>query len=918
MSHAIDERKQFRILFNDFVSRTVDLDLITPGEDARRLIVRFGSALAALSFVFTYIIVPRYATSPYSHTRLSQLAWSDEEFLISATMALAGLCAVMSWNTVFPDRRDSLILGLIPIRRRTMMAARAAAIATVLAIVIATLNLLTGISFPFVLAIGVFDGLARFVTWWAVLLASGAFVFCAFLAIQAIASQLLPWRRYLQMSGILQMGALFAVLSYFFLAPAFDQPDPPRYIPSFWFVGLLHVLRADSTPLFASLAREAAASLAVIPIACALFALSWVRDVRRIVEAPDIVPARRPWLANKIARLLCPAPFARAILLFTARTAARSRQHRLMIAIYGSFGFALSLAFCKSLLGVGSQRWHEPNLPMLIAGVLLLAIAISGLKSVFALPSNVRANWIFRITAVHRPKAYFAAVRKAVFLVGAFPVWLAAAVAYFMMWPNRPALEQSIVLALAGFVMIERALHRFRKVPFTCTWLPGNAQNRLRMFVWMVGLLLAADAWAALQIWTMEKLARLLVLLTVLAAFGMHSMRRRLAFANDPVNSVQFEDQAPAEIQPLDLRQDGAWSGEEAYIEAIDPHRGRTLLARARPVMVGALLFLVVGFGYEQYGEWRDRRAFPQIGRSVDIGGRSLNIYCSGEGSPAVVFEAGGGQPGYSWLRVQPAVAAITKACWYDRSGHGWSDPAPAPRSAADTADDLHRLLNNAGIKPPYVMAGHSYGGFIERVFADRYRQDVAGMVLVDSADEYEERCPGPEAIQSTACQYLPYSLWGAAETAGAFLIHAGAGRLADDGVMRAPRGMSLEDAKAIHALRMQPKAFDAENREGDYREETKAQVRAVKDLGDMPLIVLTAAAGIPKGDDEASIEMAAYMDKRIHVTQAHLATLSTRGRQYLVQSGHGIPQDAPDAVIAAVKQVVVDARGRRADVALH
>ena len=103
----------------------------------------------------------------------------------------------------------------------------------------------------------------------------------------------------------------------------------------------------------------------------------------------------------------------------------------------------------------------------LLRGAARAAALLALVTAIFALPSNVRANWIFRITAVHRPRAYFAAVRKAVFLVGAFPVWLAAAAAYFIMWTNRPALEQSIVLALAGFVMIERSLYRFRNERIT-------------------------------------------------------------------------------------------------------------------------------------------------------------------------------------------------------------------------------------------------------------------------------------------------------------------------------------------------------------------------------------------------------------------------------------------------------------------
>src|SRR6201996_3803324 len=106
--------------------------------------------------------------------------------------------------------------------------------------------------------------------------------------------------------------------------------------------------------------------------------------------------------------------------------------------------------------------------------------------------------------------------------------------------------------------------------------------------------------------------------------------------------------------------------------------------ARLRPFAASVLIALVAGFSYERFSEWRDHVHYSRVGRAVNIGGRTLNIFCSGEGSPAVVFDSGGSQPGYSWVLVQPEVAKATRACWYDRAGYGWSDPAEGPRSSAD------------------------------------------------------------------------------------------------------------------------------------------------------------------------------------------------------------------------------------------
>ena len=145
------------------------------------------------------------------------------------------------------------------------------------------------------------------------------------------------------------------------------------------------------------------------------------------------------------------------------------------------------------------------------------------------------------------------------------------------------------------------------------------------------------------------------------------------------------------------------------------------------------LVFTIAGVAYEQLGRRRDRKRFSQIGRSVDIGGRSLNIHCIGEGSPTVVLE---GAVGYRWTPIQREVATFTRACWYDRAGHGWSDPGPSPRTSAPVASDLHALLKATAVPPPYVLVGASGAGFPVRVFAGRHLNEVAGVVLVDAVHE--------------------------------------------------------------------------------------------------------------------------------------------------------------------------------------
>jgi pimeloyl-ACP methyl ester carboxylesterase len=126
--------------------------------------------------------------------------------------------------------------------------------------------------------------------------------------------------------------------------------------------------------------------------------------------------------------------------------------------------------------------------------------------------------------------------------------------------------------------------------------------------------------------------------------------------------------------------------------------------------------------------------------KNVDVGGHQLRMFISGQGNPAVVFETGGstaaGGPLEAWERVQPAVSKLTTTVSYDRAGIGWSAPGPKPRDARQVARELHTALRNARVSPPYILVGHSFGGPLNRVFADMYPEEVVGMVLADPTQE--------------------------------------------------------------------------------------------------------------------------------------------------------------------------------------
>jgi pimeloyl-ACP methyl ester carboxylesterase len=334
--------------------------------------------------------------------------------------------------------------------------------------------------------------------------------------------------------------------------------------------------------------------------------------------------------------------------------------------------------------------------------------------------------------------------------------------------------------------------------------------------------------------------------------------------------------------------------------------RKRTLV-----LFVSALLFAVAaGTAFEWIGARRDKERFPRVGRAVDIGGRSLNIYCSGEGTPTVILDTGGSAPGYQNLPLQALVSKETRACWFDRAGLGWSDPSPVTQTSAAIAEDLHALLHGARIDPPYILLGQSFSGFNVRAFAGKYRSEVAGMVLLDSVQE-DQRAYEPRSTLGIANR-MPAAVRGLLCRAAPVAAKVGLVRLFTSvakpkrGI---PPGFTELQATTLHGLEAQPKSLVAPSG-CDAWERSADEARAAGKFGDLPIVVLTAGKPLAMGSPQADAEVKVFHDIWVHQLQQKLVGLSTRGRQVIAEnSSHGIADDMP-TVVEAVRQVLVDTRG--------
>lgn len=296
--------------------------------------------------------------------------------------------------------------------------------------------------------------------------------------------------------------------------------------------------------------------------------------------------------------------------------------------------------------------------------------------------------------------------------------------------------------------------------------------------------------------------------------------------------------------------------------------------------------------------------------RVVVEGQRRLNLYCTGAGTPTVVFESGLGDGTKAWGLVQPAIAAHARACSYDRAGLGFSDPGPHAGTAANAVADFRRLLAAAHIRPPYVLVGHSLGGMYVRLYAQSYPSEIAALVLVDPS--HEDLGVGMWKLDGTfESKYLPYMsvLQRCLSARSAELIEGTELYNNCVGQPGGPRYSAAINAAELAQARRPARIKSWISEQQHIWFESSDQLRsAPADLGDIPIIVLTKEPAAASGSETQTMRDA----KNALWIQLHeqIAHQSTQGvRRTVMQTGHYVQLDQPQMVIDAILEVLAVTR---------
>ena len=461
---------EFRVLYRQFLLRVVDLDALSIEADVPRFLGQFAGVLIMISCM--------RAIGTLFFPPAPSMRWAVEQSALLNMLFVVGLLSVVMWDATFPDRRDVMVLAHLPLKSHMILLAKVTASGALLGLAIVSLNFASGLAWAVVFGngLGFFRYLAAF---WFTIVAASAFLYGSVLALQGLAALVLSRRKFLQFSALAQLAAFGLFMAAYFLEPSLssraDWLDPANHwlvasSPVFWFVALLNQLNGTLPSELSWLAWRGWIGLAGAVVGAGLSLwLCYVRTMKKTVEEPDLVPGAgglhwAPRLGSNLQT---------AILHFSLRSLMRSRQHRVLFAFYWSLVLAIGLSWLHDELSSAGTQVIPTG--FLTSTFIMMTFAVFGLRSVFALPISLNANWALQLTQLRPPGKYIATSRLVLLLFGVGPAWVLCGLLALRFRPWEAVVAHATVLALLGWAFVEVGMIRFEKVPFTCSYLPGKA-----------------------------------------------------------------------------------------------------------------------------------------------------------------------------------------------------------------------------------------------------------------------------------------------------------------------------------------------------------------------------------------------------------------------------------------------------------
>ncbi|SPE31032.1 conserved membrane hypothetical protein [Candidatus Sulfopaludibacter sp. SbA3] len=475
-------------------------------------------------------------------------------FFISLSMIVMSFIVVFEWDALFPDRRDYQVLTPLPLRLSTLFLAKTVAIGIFLGIFLLDVNFFSILLWGGIEGHGSLLGIvgAHVVT----VVLSGLFAALAMAAVQGVLITILPAEAFRRVSVCIQTLLMAALVMLIFLSPMIAnqlrdllrQHSPLVYCwPPYWFAGFYEGLRpAVKNPGLLALGPLSVRALAA---AAALFLLTYLpgyrSHARKMLEAPQPSPAGPGRISRAISGLIdrhiLRHPVQQAVFHFINQTITRSMKHRLFLAAYAGVGGAFAV------FTFGTDHSGSLKLPLTLSFIL-----VSAMRAAFNFPSELRGNWAFQLSETNNTGECLAAMRKWIVMCAILPLFAVLAPVEFLCFPWTAALFHLAFGITLSVLLMELMFFDFRKVPFTCSYLPGKINLVGLVVIYCFGFTFYSGTMASLEEWlAVTPIAAAAFFAAAAIAYVLLDRWRERLLGGEPV--LDFEDPGDPEVRTLEL-----------------------------------------------------------------------------------------------------------------------------------------------------------------------------------------------------------------------------------------------------------------------------------------------------------------------------------------------------------------------------
>jgi hypothetical protein len=573
-----DDDTHFLELSKHFFRQFFENELIAAGSEARLTVVNALALLAFPPIFYTLYQVDTYANiwwnMPWKYPTVSLI---DHYRFVTFSMVVIGFIAILEWDALFLDRQDYAVLTPLPLKAAKIFAAKITALLLFLSLFILDVGGIPTLLYPLVETTGIRSHHVSFLQLCGMIAAHGvaivsasAFSFLLFVALQGLLVSLLSLRAFKKVSLYVQVLGMVTLLLLLFSLPIISTLLPTGqqarsaqliWLPPLWFMGLYQTLLGSDVAAFHSLAWRSIIALGLVILACAAsYILNYKRHMQRALEATEADPARPSWLHGAtrwaLNQLVLRKPLERATFFFVVNTVVRSTKHRLYLAAYVGVGFALAAfgileVFVHTVRRDFSAALFQPNEALLAIPLILSFFLLSGIRVVFTVPAELRANWAFQLAEDESWLECCSGARKAM-VMPALSLLLLLYPLYAVLWGWLVAFQHFIFCLMLSLILVQLLLMNFRKVPFTCSYQPGKAYiTVLGVFYWLA-FTTYAYTMATLERWLLKDGVRCIVFFVFALAVFVGLILWRKTKSIEGLGLI-YEDAPNPDVQTLGL-----------------------------------------------------------------------------------------------------------------------------------------------------------------------------------------------------------------------------------------------------------------------------------------------------------------------------------------------------------------------------